>query len=239
MTITEVPNPDLKIHTPQMRCDFDLDPDIPDPLPKRSFFLGVFGTPGSGKSSLMVSLLSQKKPKIYRNVFHTIYLIVPSHSLASVKSNVFKNHPPDQVFNELNVQTLEHIKKRIEIDSEQGFLSLIVIDDQTVHLKDKGTEKLLRELVYNRRHFRTSIMILAQSYNQLPLATRKTLSHFVVFKPSNKKELQSILSELVFYPPHIIDDISNYTFRTKHDHLFGVSDSGELYRNFNKLIITE
>lgn len=237
MPISEVQS-NVILRTPKMMCDNDLG-DIPEPFPKRSFFAGVFAPPGAGKSSLMISMLSQKNPKIFRGVFNTIYLIVPAHSLASVKSNVFKNHPADQIFNELSVQTLEHIKKRIELDAEQGYTSLIVIDDQTVHLKDKGTERMLRELVFNRRHFRTSIMILAQGYTQLPLAIRKCISHFFLFKSPNKKEIQAVLSELVFYPPHMIEEIANFTFKSKHDFLYGISDTGELYKNLNRLVITE
>ena len=238
MTITEVES-SVKLHVPQMVCDNELGEHIPEPFPRKSFFMGIFGAPGSGKSSLMVSMLAQKNPKIFRGVFNTIYIICPSHSLASLKTNVFKEHPADQIFHELNVETLSHIKKRIEVDSEQGFTSLIVIDDQTVHLKDKGTERALREIIFNRRHFRTSIMILAQGYTQMPLAIRKCLSHFALYKSPNKKEVQAVLSELVFYPPNMIDEIANYTFTKKHDFLYGISDAGELYKNLNRLIIEE
>jgi hypothetical protein len=37
-------------------------------------------------------------------------------------------------------------------------------------------------------HYRLSIMILVQSYNAMPLGVRKTLSHFLMYKPRNKKE---------------------------------------------------
>ena len=228
----------LRLHTPIMLCDHELGDSIPEPFPKRSFFMGIFGPPGGGKSSFMISILTQKgTDKIFRGVFNTIYLIIPSHSLASLKSNVFREHPPDQVYHELNIPTLQSIKAKISADAEQGFTSLIVIDDQTVHLKDKGTEALLRELVFNRRHFRTSIMILAQSYSQMPLAIRKCLSHFVLFKSPNKKELESVLTELVFKPQTVINEVASHVFKNKHSFLFGVSDTGQLYNKFNKLLI--
>jgi hypothetical protein len=65
------------------------------------------------------------------------------------------------------------------------------------------------------------------------------LSHFALYKSPNKKEVQSVLTELVFYPNHIIDQIANYVFTKKHDFLYGISDTGELYKNLNRLIITE
>lgn len=235
----EVPSA-LKLHTPIMLCDNELGDSIPEPFPRKSFFLGVFGPPGGGKSSFMVSILTQKgKDKIYRGVFNTIYLIIPSHSLASIKSNVFRDHPSDQVYNELSIPTLQSIKAKISADAEQGFTSLIVIDDQTVHLKEKGTEALLRELVFNRRHYRTSIMILAQSYTQMPLAIRKCLSHFVLFKSPNKKEIESVLTELVFKPQHVINEVASHVFKSKHSFLFGVSDTGQLYNKFNKLLLQD
>jgi hypothetical protein len=238
MHITEEAN-DLRIHAPRMLCDEPLG-EIPTPLPNKHFFMGVIGSAGSGKSSFMVSLLSQKgKDKIYRKVFENVFIVAPSHSLASLKSNVFRNHPEDKIYNELNPETLADIKEKTLADADEGFNSLVIFDDQTVHLKSKENERLLRDLIYNRRHYHLSIMILAQSYSQIPLTIRKTLSHFAVFKPRNKKELISIFDEIIFRSKEEADAIMRYTFQDKHDFMFGVTESGELYRTFNKLIVTD
>ena len=64
---------DLKIRAPIMLCDNDLG-DVPNPLPNKAFFMIVAGSAGSGKSSFMISLLSQTKPKIFRKVFENIFV---------------------------------------------------------------------------------------------------------------------------------------------------------------------
>jgi hypothetical protein len=233
--ITEEKN-DLKIRAPIMLCDNDLG-DVPNPLPNKAFFMIVAGSAGSGKSSFMISLLSQTKPKIFRKVFENIFIIAPSHSLASVKSNIFRNHPEDKIYNELSQETLEEVRTKVLNEAEEGYKSLLIIDDQTVHLKDKKNEHLLKDLIYNRRHYKLSIMLLVQSYTAIPLPIRKTVSHAVIFKAKNKKELESVFEEILFQPKTLVDSITNHVYKDNHDFLYLTIDNGEMYRNFNKLIL--
>ena len=62
------------------------------------------GKPGSGKTSLVVSLFKSKE--IFKNVFHNIYLFQPSHSRASMKKDIFEELPDEQKFDELNYDNL-------------------------------------------------------------------------------------------------------------------------------------
>lgn len=55
MRISEVDNP-LHITPPKLLCDTPLSDKIPDPLPNKSHFMVIVGSPGSGKTSTMVSL---------------------------------------------------------------------------------------------------------------------------------------------------------------------------------------
>jgi DNA helicase HerA-like ATPase len=229
---------DLKIHAPTMLCDESFG-DIPTPLPSQAFFMLVAGSAGSGKSSFLISLLSQKKPKIYRKVFENVFIIAPVHSLASVKSNIFRNHPEDKIFNELSPQNLLTIKEKVLQEAAEGFKSLLVIDDMTVYLKDKENEKLLKDLVMNRRHYHLSLVIMVQTYSAVPLPLRKTISHGVIFKPKNKREFESIFDEILFQPKTIIDDIQKFVFKKPHDFLFFNVGTNDLYHNFNKMLIQE
>ena len=81
-------------------------------------------------------------------------------------------------------------------------------------------------------------MILVQVYNKLPVSTRKLIDQlFVIGKPVNKKETQNIFEELVFQDKNVADCIIDYTFKTPHDHLMIDTESGDFFKNFNKLII--
>lgn len=235
--ITEHEN-DLHIRPPVMLCDVELG-EIPQPMPDKAFFMMLIGSAGSGKTSFLVSLLTQKKPAIYRRVFENIYVVAPAHSLASIKSNIFRNHSPDKIFNELSVSTLQTIKTNVMKEASDGYNSLLIIDDMTVYLKDKENEKLLKDLIYNRRHYHLSIILCVQSYTATPLTLRKTISHGVLFKPKNKREFESVFEEVLFQPKHIIDEVSKHVYKKAHDFLYFDVNNGELYRNFNKLDIQE
>ena len=235
--ITEHEN-DLHIRPPTMLCDVELG-EIPQPMPDKAFFMMLIGSAGSGKTSFLVSLLTQKKPAIYRRVFENIYVVAPAHSLASIKSNIFRNHSPDKIFNELSVSTLQTIKTNVMKEASDGYNSLLIIDDMTVYLKDKENEKLLKDLIYNRRHYHLSIILCVQSYTATPLTLRKTISHGVLFKPKNKREFESVFEEVLFQPKHIIDEVSKHVYKKAHDFLYFDVNNGELYKNFNKLDIQE
>ena len=234
MGVVEKPNP-LRIVPSVMRCDTSLG-DIPGPCPCGHFFWGIFGSAGAGKSSYLVSLLTARGAnKVYRRVFHNLFFIVPENSQASLVNGMFREADPEKVFSELTPRNLEHIKSIVEAEALEGYNSCLVIDDQTAFLKDKANERLLKYLIFNRRHLRLSIFLLAQSYNQLPLSIRKTLSHFTMFAPPNKKEYQSLFDELIFLTKDIADEIVRYVFQNRHDTLMGNTLDGTLYRNFNLL----
>ena len=55
-------------------------------------FTGVIGKPGSGKTSLVISMLTSKKEnRVFRKVFDNVLLVMPTCSRESMKKNPFKN----------------------------------------------------------------------------------------------------------------------------------------------------
>ena len=238
--ITEVPVEGApRIIAPKFNCDSQLG-DIPAPLPNTAFAMGIFGSAGSGKTSFLMSLLTARRPnRVYKGAFEDVYFIIPPHSRASLASTIFEDHPEDKIFDELNVKSLDEIMIRCKETAEDGFNSLIVIDDCTADLKNKDVEKQLRKIIFNRRHYHISLFVLAQTYNSVPLALRKTLSHFVCFKPPNKKEIESIFTELVFQPKHIADAIVRYVYDEPRAFLYGCATDGKLYKRFNLLEIND
>lgn len=237
MHITENPDSQVAIRLPKIACDGIIDKCIPPPLPNTSFFMAVIGAPGSGKSSTAVSLLTSKGlARCYRKAFNHVYVICPAHSLHSYANDPFKNHARDKIFHDLTEQSLGAIEARLEESSLEDETSLIFIDDCAIQLKDKAVQRSLNRAIANRRHLRTSIIIISQSFRYMPLSTRRLLSHLIFFKAANRKERDLVHEEMLSHiSEKAFDEIYKFAFQERHDHLMVSVNDGKLYRNFNSL----
>ena len=113
--------------------------------------------------------------------------------------------------------------------------SLLYLDDVAADLKNKNIQKRFKQLIWNRRHLRTSIVMLVQSYKSIPLDLRRTISHLVCFKQSNLMEWNAIGSELIALPKSAMQELYETVYQEPHDLLFVNCTNGDLYRNFNHL----
>ena len=140
-------------------------------------------------------------------------------------------------YDELSYENLSEIISKIE-EEDSKYCSAIIFDDVTSSLKNKEIKKLLKTLVYNRRHLRVSIFFLAQTYLSIERDIRKLFSNLFVFKVS-KKELALVFDELVEEAKELILPISKFVFDEKYNFLFINTDTGRLFRNFDEIIIPE
>ena len=107
MVIIEKPN-DIKLTRPSVTVDIPLNPKPKAPLPgKNGFAIAIVGAPGSGKSSVMFSLIKSKDG--YRKRFHKIISVIPESSLNSLKANPLKGLPEEQRFEDLTYENLDDI----------------------------------------------------------------------------------------------------------------------------------
>jgi len=193
----------------------------------------LIGKPGSGKTSLMIAIFN----KLLRGVFHNIYLFQPTHSRASMKKDIFEELPEDQKYNELTYENLLEVITAIKSDDPECN-HCIIFDDLATKLRDNEVRKLLKEIIFNRRHYHISIYFLCQTYLSLEPDIRKMFSNLFIFRVS-KKELESIFSELVESKSDYIYDISDIVFDSPHKYLFINTDSQRLFKNFDEIIIEE
>lgn len=218
----------------KMNCDSGLHPKLDNY--ELSKFLNChatnlfIGKPGSGKTSLVVSLFKSKE--IFNKVFHNVYLFQPSQSRASMEDDIFESIP--NKYDELTLENLEEVMDQIK-EEDPKYCNCIIFDDQTAYLKDKSIKKLLKELIYNRRHLRTSVFFLCQTYMSVEPDIRKLFSNLFIFRVS-KKELEKIFEELVEESKDSVLPISKLVFREKYNFLFINTDSGRLFKNFDEII---
>lgn len=193
------------------------------------------GKPKSGKTSLLFSFF--KSPKIFRKVFHNIYLFQPSHSRASMKDNLFDKIPDDQKFNELNVENLEFVIDAIKCEDKK-YNNCVIFDDMTAYLKNQETLKIFKELIYNRRHLRTSIFFLVQTWYSVHKDIRKLFSNIFIFRIS-KEEMKNIFEEVIEGKDKYRDNICKLVYNKPFKYLFVNIDSQRFFDGFNELIIDE
>jgi DNA replication protein DnaC len=167
----------------------------------------ILGRQGSGKTSLTVNIVK----KLYRKKFHRIYLFMPRTSIASLKTNIFKDLPQNQVFDELNYQNIVELNETIKENRENGLKSLVIMDDVQRALKDNNIIKVFKEMIANQRHLNVSFIILLQNYFALDNKVRE-LIHNVIFFKMDKKQNKKIFEECAEMPQSVFNDINDFIF---------------------------
>ena len=101
MEIIELPNSRaLNLKPPAFVCDTKLSGIVVEPFPNLHSFIVLVGTARSGKSSLLINMMTNKN--IYYKVFDKVIVCRPIRSIQSMKDNIYDDLPSEQVFHELD-----------------------------------------------------------------------------------------------------------------------------------------
>ena len=163
MRIREIPNPRMAgLQPPGFKCDTCLVKRDIEPFENRSFFTGVFGRPGSGKTSLCISSLVSRKPCIYARAFSHVFILMPSSSRKSLRCDPFGALDAGNMYENLDLASLSDVYEKLQEQTPgpggEFETNLIIIDDMTQALKDHSIRRLLNHIVLNRRHLHCSII---------------------------------------------------------------------------------
>lgn len=206
-------HPDIKL--PKLLCDSVIHERLNEfpltELMNKSFSCLIAGKAGTGKTSLLIGLLSS--PQLYKRCFERIYVFMPSNSRASLKDSIFDSLPEEQVFDELNIDTLSQAFSGAESLSKEKQRTLIIFDDVQQFFKGE-CEHLINHMIANRRHNRLSMFFIAQTYKKVPRPCRLGMSDVFCFRLS-KSDMDDIKTELI--------DISDKTW-------------SRIIQNYNKLL---
>jgi nucleoside-triphosphatase THEP1 len=251
LKITEFANPGLKVFNSANNLDKVLANGIHEPLPNKSgFSMVIAGPSGSGKTTLLYSIMSKGKVnKVrqgYLNVFDRIYIISPSIGNDSMSNDPFKSLPEDQIYRELTLETLDEIYQSLKQSRKDGEHSVVILDDVGSQLrKSAKVEKILTQMIQNRRHDYCSYITLVQKYKDLPTGLRNNISTFICFRPKNKLEMDSISDELFPYDKKKNAQILNHIFESEEKNKFFIIDMSLsnsstflFYNGFNRLKIS-
>ena len=239
------PEKKIVISKVEFSCDM-IDPSIPKPLFQNyNSFLILSAPPRSGKSTWIQNCLG-KRNRVYNKKFDKVFIVSPS--LKTAKNDPFSCLPEDQIEQELTVDFLHRFEEEIKGSGEK---ILLILDDVVNDIrKNKGVDKVLAKILYNRRHITAdggdeangvTIWMTTQSWNRIPLMIRKVANGLIAFKLKNVKEILSIYDEFVMgLSKEQFFDILKHVYKDPYDFLFMNFDDpwDEIYhRNFNKLVL--
>lgn len=226
-----------KLHKPSFLVDNKLAEKLDNievfKCMNKSHFSLFLGKAGSGKSSLCISFLNSNDA--FKKVFHNIFLFCPANSRASIKNDFWgANLPEENIFDDLNLESLQYVYDVAENDAHEDFKTLIVLDDVQKFLKG-DCEKFLLHMVNNRRHAKLTIWLCCQTYKSIPLQVRQALTDLFVFKV-NKNEMQNIFNEQIELYKDKFENIINNLYKQDHSFLYINSGSQRFFDNWNEII---
>ena len=241
-----IKNQDLKIHKCEMKCDTKIGLDIPDPLPDESFCMLICGSPGSGKSSFISSIISSKKKNGVRQSYRQLFehIIVCSPSIASMSNNIFKDLDDSKKHEKFTIEFMDYIDEHLEkvVNNDPPERTLLILDDIASELKSTmELQRRLAKIIFNRRHKFISTIITSQQLKLVPQKIRTNISHLVMYRPLSIQERES-LSELVPIPKNKFFDLLEFVFDRKYNFLFidlslRKSSKYRFFKNFDKIVM--
>jgi len=221
-------------------CDCESNDGLPyvpkKPLPSKNFAMLISGAPASGKTNLLLQLLmshptkkNKEKPLYYYGLYDRIELISPS--MATLPSAFLKKLPDQQKHMKFSNDLLEDIIESMYDGDNVN--NLLVIDDS---IRDISRSIPLSRVFLNRRHCThncemvsetmphtasLSIIVTSQKFSLLPLEFRNALSDIIVFKSSNKSEINRLKDEVMFdLSPDVQDQLLDEAWKEKYSFLY-------------------
>lgn len=167
----------------------------------------ILGRQGSGKTSLTINIVK----RLYRKKFHKVYLFMPRTSLASLKNNIFKALPEDQIFDELTPESIAQLNETVKENRANGLRSLVIMDDVQRALKDHQVIRVFKEMVANQRHLNVSFIVLLQNFFALDNKVRE-LVHNVIFFKMDKRQNQKIFNECAEMSGTAFEQLNDFVF---------------------------
>lgn len=194
----------------------------------------LIGTQGTGKTSLLINFVK----KLYKKVFDKVYVFMPSSSRQSLNPNIFDVLPEEQLFEELNEETISQVYDDVKKLSEEGKKTLIIYDDVQKALKNPFVLNSLKNIIANQRHLHVVNLILVQNFFALHKSLREIVNNVVLFK-LGKSQTEKVFNEIIELHRDKFDKIRDLVYDEKYNWLFVNVATQRIYKKFDELIFNE
>jgi hypothetical protein len=163
--------------------------------------IACVGKKRSGKTTLFMHLLTH--PEIYKGYFSNIFMISPSDSDPKVSGLIDELKKEEKFYKELTEANIKSIldfiqhendliqQKRIKVKKGKRF-NLLVLDDCVTDLPRTMKRNFISNIFYNQRHYNLSIILVSQSYRNIPPNIRKQIDMLHFFPATNLKEREAL-----------------------------------------------
>lgn len=188
-------------------------------LPKPPYFFLIQGSVGSGKTSLLYSLLRNYQKINYFDIIYVYnrvkdsdkvwqsfekYKIVKKKNKAGKEEEEIKYITSVEIYNDYDNKQLKDLIDSIDEaqtmrrdEGKRPLNILFVFDDMAYSgiTKRASAPSSLDQLIINRRHYNISIIITSQTYKALSMNARtNNLTHMILMK-ANKKDRELIAED--------------------------------------------
>lgn len=168
-------------------------------LPKFPFSMMISGRSGSGKTNLMINIMT--RTEMYGKFFHYIVVFSPT---AGSSDDLYKklNLPAENYVKELKPEFLRNlVANREKLIEEKGIewvgknARMLIIMDDVIANRDflESPEALMMFSLL--RHFLCCVIVMVQSYTKLPRALRVNANAVMVF-PALQSEIDVLKDEI-------------------------------------------
>lgn len=168
-------------------------------LPKFPFSMMISGRSGSGKTNVLLNILT--KDNMFNKYFHYTVVYSPTAGKYDDLYKILKL-PEENFKNDFSAEDLNNlIESRKQLIDKKGIewvvknsRVLIILDDVIANRDFLNSPEALKMFAL-LRHYQVAIIVLMQSYNKLPRALRINANATIVF-PSTQSEVEVLLDEI-------------------------------------------
>ena len=155
----------------------------------------IIGPSGSGKTNYLLNSIQRDNNIVDKTHLYTKDLEGPKYKLLidkREKSGINLNNDPSAFVEHFN--SMDDILSDIEdYNKKRKRKVLEIFDDMISHvMSDKKAQQILKDLFIRCRKLNISLCFLTQSCFSVPKDVRLYCTHYILFKLTNKRELQNI-----------------------------------------------